>query len=674
MGTGKKTGETGGFCIMKNKREQYIRFVIAYNIVLLIPLLVISISILRLFHRQQIHKARDEMRLTLERQESFFKQQLSAIRTFNMACKYDKKYNERYSDVPKVYLDIQGEFSKQEQNFPFVDAVYLYDKEKKFILTSTGNVTEELFFSSVCRMDRAVFENPEEGMIGACPVLLRADKNAGMAFVSPIKTWGKNGSEMKYLIYPIRSEKLSAQFRQDTAGSFCVIRLGEEVVYVSDGLMEGQDWTKAYRELALGGAYLVQEGELGEGFSSTVFISKKSLYAGTAIYLRGYGMWLLCSLLIGLSLALYFSRSRYAAYKKLADHNEELLGERDELLMESCLYELLYKTVQPKDALWNRCLQNNIYLNRKYKFFVALPDNLPENRGFYEWFGQQMNLYSVSNAYRIELLEGILIYLVCSDESASDLKGKMEQLSQKGVQIGIGSLVMGVEGLRRSYEEARKQLDTFYLKGNGYPERELLALQEAAGEDDFAREKLLLSEIGGMVRELDEVAAAGVLWDVARTLRIETNEVLSQVKAQGQSMAAGVEQFLAQIGERMPGETAPAQNPAGYKKRNIVDIVTYVHAHYLEDNFSVKYMAFYFDTSVSNISHFFKKNMGVTISQYVEQIKLEKAKDMLENSDMRVSEIAQALRYANSTVFIEMFKKYEGVTPGGYRDNYWKGK
>ena len=659
---------------MKNKREQYIKFVIAYNIVLLIPLLVISVSILRLIYKQQIHKIRDEMSLTLERQESFFKQQLSTIRTFNMSCKYDKKYNERYSDVPKVYLDIQREFSRQERNFPFVDAIYLYDWEKKFILSSTGKMTEELFFTSVCRMDRSVFENLEEGIIGACPVLLRADQNAGMTFVAPIKTWGKNGSEMKYLIYPIRSEKLSAQFRQDTDDSFCVIRQGEEVVYVPDGQMSWQDWTESYREFVSSGDYLVYEGELGEGFSTTVFISKKNLYVGTAIYLRGYGMWLLCSLLIGLSLALFFSRSRYAVYKKLVDHNEELLGERDELRMESCLYELLYKTVQPGDELWNRCLKNNIKLNRKYKFFVALPDNLPEDEGFYEWFGQQMNRYNVFDAYRIELLEGILIYLVCSDESDVDLKGKIGQLSQKGVQIGIGSLVMEVEGLRRSYEEARKQLNTFCLKKSGYPERELLSLREAVQEDDLAKEKFLLAEIGGIVGEMDEVAAAGVLWDIARMMQIDTNEVLDEVKAQGGNIAACVERFLEQVGEKLPGEAAPVQDQAGYKKRNIVDIVAYVHEHYLEDNFSVKYMAFYFDTSVSNISHFFKKNMGVTISQYVEQIKLERAKDMLENSDMRVSEIAQALRYANSTVFIEMFKKYEGVTPGGYRENYWKRK
>ena len=77
----------------------------------------------------------------------------------------------------------------------------------------------------------------------------------------------------------------------------------------------------------------------------------------------------------------------------------------------------------------------------------------------------------------------------------------------------------------------------------------------------------------------------------------------------------------------------------------------------------------HFETSISNISHYFKKNVGVSISQYIDQIKLDKAKELLENSDSKISEIAKMLRYNNSTVFIEMFKKYEGMTPGGYREN-----
>lgn len=119
----------------------------------------------------------------------------------------------------------------------------------------------------------------------------------------------------------------------------------------------------------------------------------------------------------------------------------------------------------------------------------------------------------------------------------------------------------------------------------------------------------------------------------------------------------------------MPDAQQAEEKTAGYKKRNIVDILSYIHEHYLDDNFSVKYLAAYFETSISNISHFFKKNVGVSISQYIDQIKLDKAKELLESSDSKISEIAKMLRYNNSTVFIEMFKKYEGMTPGGYREN-----
>ena len=115
-----------------------------------------------------------------------------------------------------------------------------------------------------------------------------------------------------------------------------------------------------------------------------------------------------------------------------------------------------------------------------------------------------------------------------------------------------------------------------------------------------------------------------------------------------------------------------AEAAGGYRKKNIVDVLTYIHEHYLEDNFSVKYMASEFETSVSNLSHFFKKNQGMSISQYVENIKMERARELLEESDRKVSEIARLLRYGSSTVFIEVFKKQTGMTPGAYREQIRK--
>ena len=188
-------------------------------------------------------------------------------------------------------------------------------------------------------------------------------------------------------------------------------------------------------------------------------------------------------------------------------------------------------------------------------------------------------------------------------------------------------------------------------------------------DGDAARAQLLLETIREQVKDMNEMTAAAVLWDVARLFEKSVSEVLAMSKDEQDSTVECTKAFLLYFSEHMPDEQQAEEKTAGYKKRNIVDILSYIHEHYLDDNFSVKYLAAYFETSISNISHFFKKNVGVSISQYIDQIKLDKAKELLENSDSKISEIAKMLRYNNSTVFIEMFKKYEGMTPGGYREN-----
>ena len=127
---------------------------ITYNIVMIIPLVLINFSVLSLFYRQQQQKIKDEMSIVMERQGDFWRQQMSVVRAFTVSCKYDKKYNERYSEVPNVYFDIQQELSKQEENFPFTDGIFLYDKEKGVVVSSSGNIQENLFFTNFCKIRR----------------------------------------------------------------------------------------------------------------------------------------------------------------------------------------------------------------------------------------------------------------------------------------------------------------------------------------------------------------------------------------------------------------------------------------------------------------------------------------------------------------------------------------
>lgn len=67
------------------------------------------------------------------------------------------------------------------------------------------------------------------------------------------------------------------------------------------------------------------------------------------------------------------------------------------------------------------------------------------------------------------------------------------------------------------------------------------------------------------------------------------------------------------------------------------------------------------------LSSIFKKEYGVTFSEYLMLHRLEVAKKWLSETDMTIKEIAERLQYNNPQNFIRSFRKKEYVTPGAYR-------
>ncbi|WP_151737052.1 AraC family transcriptional regulator [Paenibacillus tengchongensis] len=71
--------------------------------------------------------------------------------------------------------------------------------------------------------------------------------------------------------------------------------------------------------------------------------------------------------------------------------------------------------------------------------------------------------------------------------------------------------------------------------------------------------------------------------------------------------------------------------------------------------------------SPNYLSSIFKKEFGMTFSEYVMGYRLEMAKKWLVESDMTIKEIGERLQYHNPQNFIRSFRKKEHVTPGAYR-------
>lgn len=93
---------------------------------------------------------------------------------------------------------------------------------------------------------------------------------------------------------------------------------------------------------------------------------------------------------------------------------------------------------------------------------------------------------------------------------------------------------------------------------------------------------------------------------------------------------------------------------------------------YIEENYSsyitLEHVAEEVYLNPVYLSHLFKKVTGVKFSEYLNDFRVKKATELLENSTLRIGEISTKVGYKDSRYFSEMFKKRMGLTPNEYRN------
>ena len=102
--------------------------------------------------------------------------------------------------------------------------------------------------------------------------------------------------------------------------------------------------------------------------------------------------------------------------------------------------------------------------------------------------------------------------------------------------------------------------------------------------------------------------------------------------------------------------------------RNTVEkeMVSYIQQNYT-GKILLREFGEQFHLSEKYISRYFKEHFHITLSQYVTYLRLEHAKQMLQETDIPVTEVAMQSGYQNISYFIRSFKKTYGVSPLKYR-------
>lgn len=126
-----------------------------------------------------------------------------------------------------------------------------------------------------------------------------------------------------------------------------------------------------------------------------------------------------------------------------------------------------------------------------------------------------------------------------------------------------------------------------------------------------------------------------------------------------------LEAYLGDILRELCSMGQTAARPGG--TAIIQDILQYVEHNYQYD-LSLQELAEkkYFINS-SYLSRLFKNVAGKTFSRYVIELRIEKARELLRNREIKINEIADQVGYNNASHFIQSFKKVCGCTPEEYR-------
>jgi len=247
--------------------------------------------------------------------------------------------------------------------------------------------------------------------------------------------------------------------------------------------------------------------------------------------------------------------------------------------------------------------------------------------------------------------------------------------------MGNGRVYRGVKNLARSYEDALQQL--YYLQYHGeaaqLPEYSYDAAdifeQTANGNRQQAEKEFEALLIQLHARHWDrgavETCYTGVMNDmVERLIGLHvTQEELSFFEDYYQNASVASSEELERLVRDTGGQGLTLLYHHGQKSKNryISQAKKYIVAHFSDSQLSLDTVAEHIGINSAYLSRLFFELSEVNFVNFVNGLRVEKAKNLLLQSSIPVTEVGFKTGFNSLQNFNRVFKRHTGTTPGAYR-------
>lgn len=377
--------------------------------------------------------------------------------------------------------------------------------------------------------------------------------------------------------------------------------------------------------------------------------------------------------------------------------------EHEKLRAEKRILSLIYKDTE--ELMYSSGKYEQEQFRFRFEYFTAVVINVVGESSM----GAELVRFALNNIYSELFSEMGDVYVSQIDSknyiilvnSLFDDKDKIDNLLGRGQQfisnnlfeitMARGDCHSSSYGVRQSFVQAKAAIKYQYLFGLG----SYIPYDRIRGRSfsyQFSEESKLSNKLMGFVKsKSNELSAEGLISEILKLYLIDETSSIETVECFRYELISSFRKAMAYCGMgdqseeiidkllKKPSFGEFLEDSAVllfelWKKaqeddRGIcVQAKNFVHDYYHDQQLSVQLIGDKLSISSWYLSRMFKDKYGISLFDYIVQVRINVAKELLANTSSTVSDIAEKVGFSNSKVFINNFKKVEGITPGNYRE------
>lgn len=232
----------------------------------------------------------------------------------------------------------------------------------------------------------------------------------------------------------------------------------------------------------------------------------------------------------------------------------------------------------------------------------------------------------------------------------------------KPYNVSVGTVLIlkpGVEFVVNGAKELEFILISFdYMRENSIVKKKEFV---STGEQ-YKEEKILCKAFFEDELQFNDTVHQNGMHFLEEKFRNMSMEFLHRDKFFDVKLSFDIASALIMIARRVLG----SDDNEAIKNSNMNNFINYIHEHYTED-INNETIGKHFNLNPKYINELIKKRTGYSLHKYIIVKRISKAVELLQNTDMRISEITDLVGFSDDCHFSKYFKQMMGMSPRDFR-------